>query len=162
MRRFAQLALAAGLSGLVLAGGVWASASPAAADDPCYPVPGNPTDHQGIPGDGGTHNPICGNDPVGHFESAQLINHGRQVEVKGWTIDPNTADPIAVRITVGAKVYRVDANVNRPDLAGFLAYGTKHGFHAILTVPSSGAAHVWATALNVDAGKDTKFSTKNL
>ncbi|WP_163508216.1 hypothetical protein [Fodinicola acaciae] len=105
----------------------------------------------------------CGFDPTGNFESAVLVNHARQVEVAGWAIDPDTTGPVALRITVGAKVYRVTASVKRPDVAReFPAYGSAHGFHALLDVPADGAAHVWATVLNLGPGHDNRLSTRSL
>ena len=164
MRRLARSVLAGGLVGLVLFAGVAMNASPAAADSSCIlPPPGSPPwDWQTMPGDIGVNKPICGDDPVGRFESAQLVNHATQVEVTGWAIDPNTTNPVTIQVIVGTKIYRVIANVNRPDLAGFLSYGTKHGFHAILGIPSTGATEVWATAMNIGPGKDTRLRTKKL
>ena len=68
--------------------------------------------------------------PFGNYESARAVPGG--VEVKGWTIDPDTTGPIYVWVTVDGVGRHLYANGNRPDVgAVHPAYGPGHGLSLI-------------------------------
>lgn len=93
----------------------------------------------------------CGVPPIGVFESATSSLPG-QVRVVGWTIDPMTANPIAVHVYVdGVFTTVLTANGYRPDVAAFYpAYGPNHGFDAVLGM--NGGSHQICTYAIGSAG----------
>jgi peptidoglycan hydrolase-like protein with peptidoglycan-binding domain len=87
------------------------------------------------------HGPIGLLDPV--------LQGPEGVVAQGWAIDPDTADPVDVELTVnGAAIPDVIANLVRPGLAtNFPEYGDRHGYRSVLTLPA-GTHTVCATARN--------------
>ena len=72
--------------------------------------------------------------PIGNFEAV-----GREpgwIAVAGWTLDPDTADPILLDVYVdGRYVHTTGAVAPRPDIdAAFPGYGAPHGFWARVPV----------------------------
>ncbi len=67
-------------------------------------------------------------DPFGSFDSGARSGPG--VHVAGWTIDPDTAAPIALHVYVdGTFAGATSAAASRPDVgAAYPAYGPNHGF----------------------------------
>jgi len=102
----------------------------------------------------------CGVPPIGVFESATSSQPGR-VRIVGWTIDPMTANPIAVHVYVDGVFNAVlTANVSRPDVAAFYpAYGPYHGFDAVLGM--NGGAHQICTYAIGSAG-NTALGCQNV
>jgi hypothetical protein len=76
----------------------------------------------------------------------------RSVRVQGWAIDPDTAAPDVVQITVDAAPSFSLAALPRSDVAAaFPGYGPSHGFDAI--IPASAGSHsVCVFAMNVAGG----------
>ena len=101
-------------------------------------------------------------DPFGNgFDKITGVTGG--VEVKGWAIDPDTAAPIKVRITVdGASATDVTADVARADLGtAYPDYGPNHAF--LTTVAAGAGTHqVCVTALNVGAGANKAFGCQQV
>lgn len=91
-----------------------------------------------------------GPDPIGSLDVASA--GPGQVTVKGWALDPNTADPIQVHVYVDASGYATTASTTRTDVgAVFPGYGSAHGF--VTTVPASaGTRQVCAYGINVGPG----------
>ena len=75
------------------------------------------------------------------------------VHISGWVIDPDTADPVSVRVKAGAtQVARITADAERADLATtYPAYGTRHGFDSDVTL-SPGDHEVCVATNNVGPG----------
>jgi hypothetical protein len=98
-------------------------------------------------------------DPVGSLDGAA----GDPVSVMGWAIDPNTKDPINVKIMVdGSTTKSVLANNSRPDLAPYYpAFGTSHGFNTSVTV-NDGTHQVCAIAVNDGSGADRLLSCRSV
>jgi hypothetical protein len=96
--------------------------------------------------------------PIGHLDSAA----GSPLRVRGWALDPNTGDSIAVRILVdGEVVQTTTAADTRPDLAPYYpGFGTAHGFSVNVNV-GAGAHRVCAVAENVGAGTDQLIGCQN-
>lgn len=98
----------------------------------------------GINVGGGNANPRIGcasinvsPDPYGHLDIVRRVPGG--VEASGWSIDPDTGDPIAVHVyggngnPGGGPGVPTTANVNRPDVGNvYPNYGAQHGFTVFL------------------------------
>jgi peptidoglycan/xylan/chitin deacetylase (PgdA/CDA1 family) len=100
--------------------------------------------------------PICGSGPRNAVPvgAVDAVRPGRgEVSVQGWAVDPDTADPIEVRVTVdGTEVGRAVADLPRPDVAAgrpdVAGLGERHGFDATFTA-RSGTREVCVHAVNV-------------
>lgn len=79
------------------------------------------------------------------------------VHVRGWALDPDTADPIGVQIWVAGRLYTVGrADQPRPDVAAaYPGYGTAHGFD--LTVHVRRHVSVCVRASNVGSEGQTQI-----
>lgn len=114
-----------------------------------------------IGGDQPTYNCQLGlatnSDPFGALDA--VADSGGYVRFTGWAVDPDTSDPIEIRVTENFDVVAAfPANVSRPDLAGSVAatLGTDHGYD--VTVPFGAGTHrVCVYAANVLAGTDRQI-----
>jgi hypothetical protein len=88
--------------------------------------------------------------PFGNFERADATAGG--ISIKGWVVDPSTASPIYVWVTVdGVGRHEYAAKVRADVGAALPLYGPSHGFSMVL--PSSPGEHrVCVTASNVGPG----------
>lgn len=96
------------------------------------------------------------NNPVGAMDYA--IQYPGGVQVKGWTVDPDSSAAIGMRAYVdGVFVAGAVANQARPDLAGLLPYnGTNHGFQ--LNVPMTPGTHLLCLyGLNTGPGLNARL-----
>jgi hypothetical protein len=85
-----------------------------------------------------------GTPPVG---SLDVVSGTPTVTVDGWAVDPDTSDPISVRIDSGAISTTIVAGDPRPDVAAALpGAGPNHGFHT--TVTAAAGTQVCVFALN--------------
>ena len=93
---------------------------------------------------------IAGRDPAG-------------MRVAGWSIDPDAAGPVSIRMTVdSAAPTTVVADGSRPDVgAAFPDAGPNHGFDATFAVPT-GTHRICVTALNRAAGADKTLGCINV
>lgn len=91
--------------------------------------------------------------PVGHLDD--LEGSVATIQVTGWALDPQTAEPVRVQVTRnGAVVATVDADEERTDLGGAAEhYGTLHGFDATIT-PEPGRNRVCVRIIGVGGGGD--------
>ncbi|ROS53038.1 hypothetical protein [Frigoribacterium sp. PhB24] len=88
--------------------------------------------------------------PVGSLDVVRSGPGG--VQVAGWALDPETADPISVHVYVGGVGRAVRAEASRPDIArAYPASGAAHGFSTTVSA-SPGPQQVCAYAINVGAG----------
>ena len=86
------------------------------------------------------------------FGSVNVARSGSEaIEVAGWTIDPDTNDPIDVHFYVdGRWGGQTTANVARPDVGRAVpGYGNAHGFTARIARLTPGVRQVCAYAINV-------------
>jgi hypothetical protein len=100
-------------------------------------------------------------DPFGSLDVANGTLEG--VDVAGWTIDPDTRDPIDVHVYVdGALGAVVRADGDRPDVgAAFSGYGTAHGYAA--SVPAGPGRHQVCTyGINVAAGGNVNLGCRTV
>jgi metallopeptidase family M12-like protein len=94
-------------------------------------------------------------DPFGGFDYISRAPGGARL--KGWAIDPDTADPIAIRVLVDGTPAMVDlANQNDPGLgAAFPEYGPNHGYNTLVPMtPGNHNVCVWA--VNQGPGSDAQ------
>jgi hypothetical protein len=87
--------------------------------------------------------------PVGSYDVAQMTAPG-QVLVRGWALDPDSADPVRIDFYVDGKGFTsVQADGARPDIAGiYPLYGPDHGFQTALKLPG-GKHQICAFAINL-------------
>jgi SpoIID/LytB domain protein len=88
-------------------------------------------------------------DPFGSIDVVRATPAG--IQVSGWAIDPNTAQPIEVHAYVGTSGVATLADRARPDVgAAFPASGAGHGFDAV--VPGRAGQTVCLYAINTGPG----------
>jgi spore germination protein YaaH len=107
----------------------------------------------------GTSNPQLGcatvtvssGNPFGNVEAATASPGA--LTVRGWTIDPNTANPIAVAVYVdGRLLTNATANAARPDVAAVYPWaGANHGF-SVTANASAGTHQVCVYGINTGPG----------
>lgn len=101
----------------------------------------------------GCRGATAGGSPVGTLDGASRVPGG--LAVQGWSLDPDTADPIAVDLYAGGQMLgRVRADASRPDIhAAYPDYGPAHGYAVEVPAPSaSGSTSVCAFSINVGSG----------
>jgi hypothetical protein len=104
----------------------------------------------------GCRDVVIAADPIGSFESAKVAGPG-SVEVGGWALDPETAQPIPVHVYAtgpgGVRSVGTTAADDRPDVgAAYPGWGPRHGFRTTLAGLPAGAHSICAFAINVGAG----------
>ena len=89
--------------------------------------------------------------PFGNLDGTTWT--GNALRVTGWTIDPDTADPINIHVYLdGVNVRQATANTPRPDVAAYYpAYGPNHGYDLSLNA-APGTHQVCTYAINTGAG----------
>jgi len=96
-----------------------------------------------------------GGSPFGRVDEVSAVSGG--IRVAGWTIDPDTADPIYLWIDVNRQGSHVRADLSRPDVgAAYPAYGSAHGFSVVLSRPP-GTYTVCSYGSNVGAGQHSSM-----
>ncbi len=92
-------------------------------------------------------------DPIGAVDVITPVVGG--IRVAGWTIDPDTVDPIDVHVYVdGALAKVVAANTVRTDVGAFFrGYGDRHGFDTVVAV-APGRHDVCVYAINSGPGRN--------
>ncbi len=87
--------------------------------------------------------------PFGSYDVATMTAPG-QVLVRGWAIDPDTADSVRIDFYVdGRGLTSVQASGSRPDVARlYPLYGDKHGFQTTLSL-GGGKHSICAYAINL-------------
>ncbi len=103
---------------------------------------------------------IPGGSPFGNFESISTTSNG--IRVKGWAIDPDTAGPVYVWVTVDGVGQHILANKERKDVGKVhVGYGNNHGFDSI--IPTSPGFHtVCATISNTGVGSHKDLGCKTI
>jgi hypothetical protein len=116
----------------------------------------------------GTHNskPACRSitlalRPIGAYEALSRATGSTNLVAKGWTLDPDTTSPIAVRVRLDGAAYgTATANVSRSDIGtAYPAFGPKHGISTVIKT-DDGEHTVCLSAVNVGGGADYKLGCK--
>lgn len=98
--------------------------------------------------------------PFGNLEGVSVS--GGTISVDGWAIDPDTADPVAVHVYVGAVGTAHVAELPRGDVAAaYAAFGERHGF-SIKRPSSPGTYQVCVYAINDGAGPHTLLGCRGV
>ncbi|MEE6260686.1 fibronectin type III domain-containing protein [Plantactinospora sonchi] len=98
--------------------------------------------------------------PFGVLENVSSGISG--LTLKGWAVDPDTADPVKVEVYLDGRWIRSDtASQSRPDVATvYPGYGDDHGFQ--VTVPATPGSHqVCVRAVNVGLGATTEIGCRS-
>ena len=102
-----------------------------------------------------------GFDPIGALDG--VWNAGpNQIHVAGWTIDPDSVNPLDVHVYVGDVRTIYSASQNRPDVgAAFPSAGSLHGFDFTLSA-SVGTQNVCAYAINLGGGNNVQLGCRTV
>ncbi len=104
--------------------------------------------------------PTGNSQPNGVIDNITAIPGG--VDFTGWVFDPDTTDPINVRVSVDGVVgWDQPANSVKAGLgAAFPAYGDNHGYTGIITGLSAATHTVCVLAVNVSFGADSQLGCR--
>lgn len=93
-------------------------------------------------------------DPIGVVESIESLPG--EFRVRGWALDPNVSDSIAVHVYAGASGYAFTANGDRPDVgAAYPGKGNAHGFDVRIPATEAGVLRLCVYGINVGAGANS-------
>lgn len=95
----------------------------------------------------------AGGRPFGSADAIEAYPGG--IRVRGWAIDPDTSDPIQVRVSLAGAITTLTADADRPDVgAAYPGSGSRHGFDTRIPVTTGGSGQVCLTAVNTGSGSD--------
>lgn len=96
--------------------------------------------------------PNSGKIPIGGMNLVAASSG--EIQVQGWAIDPDTADPVAIHVYVDGKGAAISqANINRPDVGqAYPGYGNNHGID-VSVAASTGTHRVCVYAINLFGGR---------
>jgi hypothetical protein len=98
--------------------------------------------------------------PTGNFEAAS--GGSRTISVRGWTVDPESNDSLAVHLYVdGAGAAITKADRSRPDVGRATGKGDAHGFDYTFAA-TEGQHSVCAWAINVGKGDNTMLGCRTV
>lgn len=101
-----------------------------------------------------------GRPPFGWFDSVSVS--GTTISARGWAIDPDTNDPIAVHMYVNEASTAFRADTSRPDVSTvYPAFGPNHGFETQMQ-GRPGVNNVCMYAINNGAGGNTLLGCKSV
>jgi hypothetical protein len=81
---------------------------------------------------------VIARDAPAPFGSLDVVTRsGTTVRAVGWAIDPDTNDPIAVHVYVGAVGTPTTADGSRTDVDAILHRGDRHGFDVTLPIATT-------------------------
>jgi len=100
--------------------------------------------------------------PIGSLDV--MVDSGGSIHVSGWAFDPQTRDPIIVKVGSEGVVHDVPANLNRPDIAAaYPFYGPNHGFDHTFGYLEPGLHGICVWVKNqAGRGDDRLLGCKNL
>ncbi|MBX9243459.1 hypothetical protein ICW40_01400 [Actinotalea ferrariae] len=97
--------------------------------------------------------------PIGWIDSVTAT--GDAVTAKGWALDPDTDQPVAVHMYVDGASAGYTADGDRPDIGAIFGKGDKHGFTA--TMPATPGPHtVCLYAINASPGPNTPMGCRTV
>ncbi len=96
-----------------------------------------------------------GNNPFGSLDS--MVADGDGVRVRGWAIDPSTAEPVTVSAWRDGKRVDAVANLERPDVGQvYPGSGARHGFDFRYGGLAPGTHTICVAVDNVGPGEHTR------
>jgi N-acetylmuramoyl-L-alanine amidase len=100
--------------------------------------------------------------PFGSLDAVGRPDPGGSVRVRGWTLDPDTAAPIAIHVYIDGFGRAVGtADRNRPDVGNvFPAWGPAHGFDLTVDQVARGLHLVCVYGISVGGGANTTLGCK--
>ncbi|GAA4175551.1 hypothetical protein [Gryllotalpicola koreensis] len=104
---------------------------------------------------------LPGGAPFGHLDALDAVAGG--ATVRGWALDPDTANPVAVHVySNGQLVTVLTANGGRSDIAAlYPAYGGAHGFSGSVQL-AAGNDNVCLYLINQPSGSNPLLGCKTL
>ena len=98
--------------------------------------------------------------PKGAFDAATA--HPGAVQIRGWTLDPDTRSSISIKVSVDGNLNRTaTANTSRPDVGKVYGLGELHGFSA--TIPLSDGRHqICVDAVDSSGGADARLGCREV
>ena len=103
--------------------------------------------------------PAANRTPTGFLDSVKTT--ATSVTVKGWALDPDTTDPIAVHMYVDGTGQAFVAGPARPDIAAVFGMGDRHGFTTTMSAPP-GSHSVCLYAINTPAGANATLGCRTV
>ncbi|WP_156357314.1 hypothetical protein [Frigoribacterium sp. Leaf263] len=99
--------------------------------------------------------------PFGKLEAVSFVKAGT-ARVKGWAIDPDTADPIAVHVYVDGRYSKAaTASVSRADVGrAHPRYGAAHGFSIDIPKTTAKSHQFCVYGINVGFGSNTQLGCR--
>lgn len=83
-------------------------------------------------------------------------------QLRGWAIDPDTANPIQVHVYVDGAARAITANASRPDVGrAYPMYGSNHGIDTTLKL-SRGTHQVCSYGINVGPGTNNLLACQTV
>ncbi len=116
----------------------------------------------GEPGEGATADlpvalSLAPGSPRGNVDGVEVTGPG-QISVRGWALDPDTADSTRVHVYVGSRGTSIAAADPRGDIdRAFPGYGGKHGFSTTISGLGSGRFPVCSYAINTGTGGNVRL-----
>jgi len=97
------------------------------------------------------------------FGGTDVTVSGTEVRLRGWAIDPDTADSIEAHVYVdGAPVAAVTADADRPDVGrAYPGFGSAHGIDTRLKL-TPGSHQICTYAINVGSGDNALLACQTL
>lgn len=97
--------------------------------------------------------------PIGALDVA--VSSSGAIRVEGWTLDPDTTDPIQAHVYVDDVGTPVVAAGSRPDIAAAFGRGDKHGYSLLLGA-TSGNHRVCAWGIDSSGGANTLLGCRTV
>ena len=93
-------------------------------------------------------------DPIGVVDTIEALPG--EYRVRGWALDPNSAESIALHVYIGSAGYAYVADGDRPDVgAAYPGMGNKHGFDLRIPTSAAGGVRICVYGINIGAGSNS-------
>jgi hypothetical protein len=107
---------------------------------------------------------IVAGQPFGNIDELTWVPNG--FRVRGWAVDPNTAEPIDVHLYLGGSstaIAGVRADLRRDDVAAaYPGFGADHGFEVVVPYGGSGPVELCAFGIDPTGGPNPKIACRSI